>query len=219
VENCSTADCARPAERASQVHDGRICKVCYTKEWHARQAECSLWHCDRRIDAAELCTTHYNRKRRGLPDWDKPIPRRMKSGGKCAHPDGCPEPAQSRGWCRLHYQRVFKLGYADGGPVGLMKAAAGAGGDDGRGYRNITVGGKKYLEHRWVMEQMLGRPLEPDEEVHHKNRIRDDNDPSNLELWCTPQPRGGRVEDLVAFYVGRYPELAEQVLRGLRKAG
>lgn len=103
--------------------------------------------------------------------------------------------------------------------MGRLKATAGAGSADGRGYRVITVGGKRYLEHRWVMEQQLGRPLEPDEEVHHRNRIRDDNNPVNLELWCTPQPRGGRVEDLVAFYVERYPELAEQALRGLRKAG
>jgi len=65
------------------------------------------------------------------------------------------------------------------------------------------------------MEQTLGRPLEPDEEVHHKNRIRHDNDPSNLELWATPQPRGGRVADLVAFYVTRYPEEARRVLAQL----
>jgi hypothetical protein len=142
----------------------------------------------------------------------------MKRVGECAR-DDCHEPVQARGWCRLHYQRVTKLGYADAGPVGLLKAAAGEGGDDGRGYRVITVEGQRHYEHRWVMERQLGRPLWPDEEVHHKNRIRDDNDPANLELWCTPQPRGGRAEDLVAFYVERYPELAEQVLRRVRKAG
>jgi hypothetical protein len=96
-----------------------------------------------------------------------------------------------------------------------MKAAAGEGTLDPRGYRVITVDGKRYLEHRWVMEQQLGRLLEADEEVHHKNRIRHDNDPSNLELWATPQPRGGRVADLVAFYVKRYPDEARRVLAQL----
>ena len=204
--DCSYDGCPRPARRGTE-----ICKVHYTREWHARQGECSLDHCDRRIDAGDLCTTHYNRKRRGVPDWDAPITRRMKRDGKCLK-DGCPEPVQARGYCAMHYARIAVLGHADAGPTGRLKAAKGEGSEDGRGYRVITVNGQRYLEHRWVMEQMIGRPLEADEEVHHKNRIRNDNDPSNLELWCTPQPRGGRAEDLVAFYVGRYPELAAQVL-------
>jgi HNH endonuclease len=205
--DCSYKGCPRPARGGNT-----ICKHHQHVEWLARQGECSLSHCDRQINAGDLCTTHYNRKRRGVPDWDAPIPRRMKRSGKCAK-DGCPEPIQARGYCEVHYQRVTRLGAP--GPVGLLKAAKGEGSKDGRGYRVITVDGQRYLEHRYVMEQMLGRPLEPDEEVHHKNRIRDDNDPSNLELWATPQPRGGRVADLVAFYVKRYPDEARRVLAQL----
>lgn len=53
-------------------------------------------------------------------------------------------------------------------------------------------------EHIKVMSAKLGRPLERFEDVHHRNGIRHDNRPENLELWArSMQPPGSRVSDLI----------------------
>lgn len=55
------------------------------------------------------------------------------------------------------------------------------------------------MEHRFVMAEHIGRPLEYYEDVHHINGDRLDNRIDNLEIWSTKQPRGQRIEDKVEF--------------------
>ena len=73
----------------------------------------------------------------------------------------------------------------------------------GGGYRQrerMVDGVREFQsEHRFVMSETLGRDLLSSEEVHHKDGIKTNNAPGNLELWSSSQPRGQRVPDKVEW--------------------
>ena len=56
-------------------------------------------------------------------------------------------------------------------------------GIDTGGYISVSVNGERTREHRYVMEQHLGRPLKSDEYVHHIDFNKTNNDINNLFLF------------------------------------
>lgn len=132
--------------------------------------------------------------------------------GKCWSV-GCDSGAWCRGLCRLHYERFIRTG--ETGPLRRKKRGRGEGSLGAKGYVRITApDGRRMDEHRFVMEQHLGRPLRPDETVHHKYGDRSDNRIEKLELWSSMQPAGQRVVDKLAYareIIARYGDLPPEV--------
>lgn len=63
-------------------------------------------------------------------------------------------------------------------------------------YIRVTVNGKRVFEHRYLMEQKIGRPLRANEVVHHINKDSLDNRLENLRLM-------GRGEHTVLHHLGQ----------------
>ena len=49
-------------------------------------------------------------------------------------------------------------------------------------YKALKINGKRIDEHRYLIQLALGRPLESNEIVHHKDGNKSNNDLSNLEV-------------------------------------
>jgi hypothetical protein len=157
---------------------------------------CSVDGCGKPVFRGGWCSAHHSRWRRtgdplgslrdGYPLGPEPL---------CDEP-GCGLPMRRVVACQRHCYQVKTHRNAALAP---RRAPAGAGTTHRRGYRRIYVDGKPVAEHRYVMEQLIGRLLWPDEDVHHRNGDRSDNRPENLELWSTSQPRGQRIEDKVEW--------------------
>ena len=151
--------------------------------------ECKIEACDTPSKVRGWCSKHYMRWRRYGHTIRKEYP-------KICSIENCGRKVRAKGHCFMHYQRVLMTG--NPGQSERLRAKNGEGWTQ-NGYRHITHEGKDKLEHRFIMENILQRELTEFESVHHKNGIKNDNRPENLELWTKHHPTGSRVEDLIKF--------------------
>jgi hypothetical protein len=126
----------------------------------------------------------------------------------CRWPE-CDRKYFTKGLCMLHYARQRRTVDMDKPFRTRKRSEERQWRKSSRNYMVMWDGDKIILQHRFVWEQHNGRKLQPFENIHHLNGIRDDNRIENLELWTKPQPIGQRPEDLVAWVIDHYRELVE----------
>jgi hypothetical protein len=128
---------------------------------------------------------------------------------------------------------MHRLRLSTTGEVGEAESRKGTG---GTGHISSTTGYKYFYrprhpnackngtvaEHIMIMSEILNRPLKKGESVHHKNGVKLDNSPENLELMTGAHPRGQSVEDMVNFcreYLLQYENDLNKILNIQKEEG
>lgn len=183
--------------------------------------ECKIEDCESSKYSRGLCRRHYDRHKyygtlEDVADAPRPSakpPQCTECNSKAVYARGLCGKCYHRNWYRKALEAVApewekSPPYDRSKPNGYRRKVS------QEGYVEIKTEKGFVKEHRYVMEQSLGRPPQKGESVHHRNGIRYDNRLENLELWVTPQPRGQRVEDMIAYLVEFHPdEIAEALQR------
>jgi hypothetical protein len=154
---------------------------------------CSIEGCASFVKARGLCQKHYHRLQRHGDPTGGSTERVYKSGRPC-RVDGCLTPSRALGYCPKHEARFRKRDGDLSDPPAPRHRYKVRG-----GYIEVLVDGRRRPEHQVVVEEHIGRPLLPGENVHHRNGVRDDNRLSNLELWSKSQPPGQRAVDKLSW--------------------
>ena len=171
---CIVVDCDKPVKYKG------LCITHYNLNRKQNLPQCSVENCNNQSVSKGLCNSHYNNQRSLV------MPPCIA--------EGCIEPSKVQDYCYKHYSRLKNTGKLTVDPPKYYHITK-------QGYKQLVIDGKKIFEHRFIMQEYLGRELTKDEQVHHINGNRLDNRLENLELWSRHQPAGQRIEDKIQYAI------------------
>ena len=161
---------------------------------------CSVEGCGKDARTKGFCIAHYEK----FLKYGDPLAYAPKRTGVPCSVDGCNDPSLARGFCKRHYATWHR----NGDPTKQSEQHLRRHQDlvDDNGYVTVYAPShpnatkiNRVPKHRVVMSEFLGRALRKNENVHHINGVKTDNELENLELWVTSQPKGQRPQDLVTY--------------------
>lgn len=176
---------------------------------------CLVDGCEKKHDWYGYCNAHGKRfKERGSAFG----PYKYNRSAEPCLADNCTKRKARWGYCHTHYRWKERTGDANVRPPKAEYELRSSKNKRAK-YQTVVLenhpilGTGRFLKHRVVMSEHLGRQLLTHENVHHKNGDGKDNRIENLELWVVWQPAGQRIEDKIQWAKELLMQYEPQALR------
>ena len=142
-------------------------------------AICIVENCNKNRQGYGYCRKHYNRYKKYGGVGEEVLSRRPPGKFiKCSVEECNKNTYGKNNLCEKHYMRLKTNGSVL--DIAMKRAPNGNGYINSYGYRIFKFGQKRIPEHRYIMQQHMGRELDVLEHVHHINGDKLDNRIENL---------------------------------------